>query len=119
LALGSQQILYPEHIDWQVHLEGLARWLLAIPAASLAGLALLRQGADARQHNLAPLANSLSVAAFCFWLYAITQAFVKPIDTFPGKYLNTGLLLTGFQSKSYVGWQPLSPQPAASRTNCR
>ena len=98
LALGSQQILYPEHIDWLAHLDGLARWLLAIPAASLAGLALLHQAADSRRHNLSPLANSLSVAAFSFWLYAITQAFIKPTDSFPGTYMNTAtfLKLAGF-----------------------
>jgi signal transduction histidine kinase len=79
-------------------LDGLARYLLAIPAALLATLALRAQGRNAREQERVHLSTSLSIAAFGFGIYTLTQFFVHPIDMFPARYINEEAFLafTGF-----------------------
>lgn len=79
-------------------LDGLARYLLAVPAAMLAALALRAQGRNAREQGRPRLSASLSIAAFGFGIYTLTQLFVHPIDMFPARYVNEEAFLayTGF-----------------------
>jgi len=78
--------------------DGIARYLLAIPAAMLAALALHRQGKQALQDGHSRLSISLVIAAFGFAIYTLTQFFVRPLDMFPARYINEEafLLYTGF-----------------------
>lgn len=69
-------------------LDGLGRYLLAVPAAMLAALALRVQARDVRQDNRANLSTSLLVASFGFGVYTLTQLFVHPIDMFPARFIN-------------------------------
>jgi signal transduction histidine kinase len=69
-------------------LDGLGRYLLAVPAAMLAALALRVQARDVQQDNRANLSTSLSVASFGFGVYTLTQLFVHPIDMFPARFIN-------------------------------
>ena len=75
-------------------LDGLGRYLLAVPAAVLATLALHTQAREMRQNDRDRLGSSLSIAAFGFGIYALTQLFVNPIDMFPARYINTDAFLT-------------------------
>jgi len=79
-------------------LDGLGRYVLAVPAAMLAALALRAQARETRQDDRARLGVSLSIAASGFGIYALTQLFVHPIDMFPARYVNqeTFLAFTGF-----------------------
>jgi hypothetical protein len=69
-------------------LDGLARYLLAVPAAMLATLALHAQGRSAREQGRVHMSTSLAIAAFGFGIYTLTQFFVHPINMFPARYIN-------------------------------
>ena len=72
-----------------VHLlDGLGRYLLAVPAAMLATLALRAHARAMRKENNTQLSMNLSVAAFGFGIYTLTQLFVHPIDMFPARIIN-------------------------------
>jgi signal transduction histidine kinase len=64
----------------------------------LAALALRAQGRTAREQGRLRMSSSLSIAAFGFGIYALTQFFVHPIDMFPARYINeeTFIATTGF-----------------------
>jgi signal transduction histidine kinase len=75
-------------VQWQTLLDGLARYLLAIPAAALAGLALYAQARGMRRDGRVPLARALAACAVGFAVYAAAQIFVRPMNAFPAQYLN-------------------------------
>jgi signal transduction histidine kinase len=79
-------------------LDALARYLLAIPAAALATLALRAQARSAKQEGRQALSKSLVLAAVGFGIYALAQLFVRPTEMFPAQYLNAELfrLWAGF-----------------------
>ena len=82
-----------------IHLldEG-GRYLLAVPAAMLAALALRAQAREMRQNDRLRLSKSLVIASFGFAIYMLTQLFVHPIDMFPARYINEEVFqaFTGF-----------------------
>ena len=96
ISIGSANLRAP--IPLTNLLDGLARYLLAIPAAMLAALALRAQGRNAREQGRAQMGTSLTIAAFGFAIYTLTQFFVHPIDMFPARYINEEAFLayTGF-----------------------
>ena len=69
-------------------LDALARYLLAVPAAFLAAMALRAQARAAGQEFRAQLARSLTLAAIGFGVYALAQLFVRPLEMFPAQVLN-------------------------------
>ncbi|MBN1450992.1 MAG: sensor histidine kinase [Anaerolineales bacterium] len=79
-------------------LDGLARYLLAVPAAMLAALALRAQALGMFHNKRTRLGTSLAIASFWFAIYTLTQFFVHPMDMFPARYVNedTFLLHMGF-----------------------
>jgi signal transduction histidine kinase len=79
-------------------LDGLGRYLLAVPAAMLAALALSAQARGMFQNKRTRLGTSLAIASFWFAIYTLTQFFVHPIDMFPARYVNEDAFLayTGF-----------------------
>ncbi len=96
ISISSSHLKEP--IPLNNFLDGLARYLLAVPAAMLATLALRAQGRNAREQERALLSNSLAIAAFGFGIYTLTQFFVHPINMFPARYINEEAFLayTGF-----------------------
>ena len=85
-----------KHADWMRHLDGSVRYLLAVPAAILAGIAIQIQASQVHSENLHKLSNSLRWAAWGFIFYAATQAVVPPSDTFPANVVNTAAFSTWF-----------------------
>jgi signal transduction histidine kinase len=79
-------------------LDGLGRYLLAVPAAMLAALALRAQAHGMFQNKRTRLGTSLIIASIWFAIYTLTQFFVHPISMFPARYVNEDafLALTGF-----------------------
>jgi signal transduction histidine kinase len=79
-------------------LDGLGRYLLAVPAATLATLALNAHARIAGQQGRNTMSGSLMTASFGFAIYTLTQFFVHPIDMFPARYINEEAFLaaTGF-----------------------
>jgi hypothetical protein len=76
----------------------LTRYLLAVPAAFLAALALRSEALAALTAGRKQVMVFLTWAAIGFGLYGLTQLFVPAIDMFPARDLNstTFLTLTGF-----------------------
>ena len=79
-------------------LDGLVRYLLAVPAAVLAALGLRAQAHGMFINKRARLGASLTIASFWFAIYTLTQFFVHPMDMFPARYINEEAFLayTGF-----------------------
>jgi signal transduction histidine kinase len=74
-------------------LDGLGRYLLAVPAAALAALALRAQALEMFKNKRTHLGTSLAIASFWFAIYTLTQFFVHPIDMFPARYINEDAFL--------------------------
>ena len=76
----------------------LARYLLAVPAAFLAALALRAEALNALTGGRRRVMVFLTWAAIGFGLYGLTQLFVPAIDMFPARYLNSTVFrtFTGF-----------------------
>jgi signal transduction histidine kinase len=94
LVIGYQASPIPP-----IHLlDGVGRYLLAVPAAMLAALALRAQAREMRQAERIYLSSSLAIASFGFAIYTLTQIFVHPINMFPARFINeeTFRAFTGF-----------------------
>ncbi|MDH3444176.1 MAG: sensor histidine kinase [Deltaproteobacteria bacterium] len=73
-----------------------ARYLLCLPGALLAALALWLQRQHAEQLGLAQIKAHLTGAAAAFFLFALVAGFlVPPADFFPASWLNRRLLSSG------------------------
>jgi signal transduction histidine kinase len=72
----------------------LIRYLLAVPAAFLAALALLVEAFSAQKGGRKQVMVFLTWAAIGFGLYALTQLFVPAIDMFPARVFNSTIFLT-------------------------
>jgi signal transduction histidine kinase len=74
-------------------LDGLGRYLLAVPAALLAALALRSQALTMFQNKRTRLGTSLAIASFWFAIYTLTQFFVHTSNVFPASYINEDAFL--------------------------
>jgi signal transduction histidine kinase len=76
----------------------LARYLVAVPAAFLAALALRAEALSALTGGRRRVMVFLTWAAIGFGLYGLTQLFVPAIDMFPARELNSTIFrtFTGF-----------------------
>lgn len=85
-------------VPWPALLDGLSRYLLAIPGAFTAALAFRSRSVRAAGKTKPRLARGYLLAAIGFGLYGLTQLFVNPLDLFPASLLNTETFraLTGF-----------------------
>ncbi len=79
-------------------IDVLARYLLAVPAALLAAVALRYEAHAMLSDSRKRLAAFLTWAAVGFTLYGLSQFFVPAIDMVPARDLNSTLFraLTGF-----------------------
>ncbi len=84
-------------VPWANVVDALARYMLAVPAATLAALGLRARSLKTVSLS-SRLATNLNVASISFGLYALTQLFVHPIATFPAEWINeeTFLATLGF-----------------------
>jgi signal transduction histidine kinase len=73
--------------------DTLARYILAVPGAILAGLGLRKRAREVDREGRGKLARRFSWAAVGFALYGLTQIFVAPIDLFPAVIVNSGVFL--------------------------
>jgi signal transduction histidine kinase len=85
-------------IPWINLLDVLARYLIAMPAALLAALALYAQGRRLRKEGRPSLSAPLRTAAIGFAIYGVAQVFVRSINMFPAVYINqeSFFAFTGF-----------------------
>jgi len=95
-----------DSLHYLAHIDAISRYVLAVPGAALAALAMMRQmrpasGSGGRQSWAAGkpgLRLDFSLAAAGFALYAVTQLFVAPLDFFPANTINSLAFMnaTGF-----------------------
>lgn len=79
---------------WLLHADAWARYLLAIPGAALAALALERQARGDLARARPDLAGDLRLAAWGFGFYGATQLFVAPQRLLLADFLNTATFST-------------------------
>ncbi|HSO26892.1 MAG TPA: sensor histidine kinase, partial [Anaerolineales bacterium] len=84
------------HADWLAHLDSQARYLLAVPGAALAALALQRRSLVARREGRVQIARMFSLTAVGFGLYSISQLFVPRLDVFPANLVNAAAFQAAF-----------------------
>ncbi len=70
-------------------LDSLSRYLLAVPGAVLAWLALQYQSRLAKDKGRKKLSEYLRMAGVGFGIYALTQLFVHPLEMIPARFINT------------------------------
>jgi signal transduction histidine kinase len=75
------------------HADAWARYILAVPGALLAAIAMFYQSQTPLASNHRKLALSWKWAGVGFAIYSLTQAVVAPLDTFPASILNTEIFL--------------------------
>jgi len=78
--------------------DSLVRYLLGVPGAAVATLALHASAKKARADHRQPIDLYLTITAFGFASYSLSQLFVTPMNTFLAGILN----LETFQSVLYV-----------------
>lgn len=74
----------------------LARYLLAVPGAFLAALALRIQAVNSSGDERRHLITHLTGAALGFFVYGLTQVFVSKVNMFPANIINTTAFETWF-----------------------
>jgi signal transduction histidine kinase len=78
---------------WMIRADVLARYLLAVPGAILAAVALSSQARERLAEEQDALSQSLRWAAWGFGLYGFSQTFVAPLNFFPANFWNIELFL--------------------------
>lgn len=104
-VVGTSLFHQTSATHWMEHADALSRYMLAVPGALVAALALNRQAMEARAENRRGLGINLQLASWSFAFYSLTQLFVAPIDIFPAQYINsaaflelTGIPIQGFRA---------------------
>lgn len=91
-AYGEGLIQIPRLVD------SLVRYLLGVPGAAVATIALRASALKARADDRRPLDLYLTITAFGFAVYSLSQLFVSPMDTFLARIFN----LETFQATVYI-----------------
>lgn len=86
LIIGA--IYWQDVYEWILRADVLARYILAVPGAVLASVALRSQANEVRYSGRDRLPKSLIWASIGFFLYGLSQVFVTPIDMFPANGIN-------------------------------
>jgi len=81
-------LISPKNGDRVVYIDVMARYFLAVPGASIAGIALHRQARRVEHQVLRGLSPALQTAGWGFIVYALTQVFVPTLDFFPADWIN-------------------------------
>jgi signal transduction histidine kinase len=89
ILISSAFVDYSGQFSWVDFLDAMSRYLLAVPGAALATLALRFNASQAEEQANRKLATALYVSAVGFGVYGFTQLLVHPIAMFPADYLNT------------------------------
>lgn len=79
-------------------IDVLTRYLVAVPAALLAAIAMQVEATQMRAKSRQALGNHIYWAAIGFGIYGLSQLFVPPVDMFPARHINSTwfLSITGF-----------------------
>jgi signal transduction histidine kinase len=77
-------------------LEGLSRYLLAVPSSVMATITLLGWARQSRRIQKNALASNLNATAFGFGIYALTQFVVHPMGMVPANFINEPSFLASF-----------------------
>lgn len=98
-AVAVYLVYHMNDTMWLDALDVLARYIIGIPGALLACLALWRQRPSFRERGMELFTRDLTVAAISLALYGILgQLFVLKSDVFPSEFINADLFqdATGF-----------------------
>ena len=88
ILIGAAQAIHSADINWFDLLSVLSRYLLAVPGAILAAIALRLQAIKSKGEERPHLITHLTIAAIGFFVYGLAQIFVPAVDMFPARYIN-------------------------------
>ncbi len=92
--IGVAMLYSPTPMQLAAAADVLARYVLGIPGALLAGWVLLRERREFRARGMERYGRGLLWAALAFFVYgAVGQLFVRSSLVFPSGIINTGLFL--------------------------
>ena len=80
----------PDAVTWIVSLDAAARYMLAVPSALMASLAMWATAHDEASRRRSRIASSLRLAALGFAVYALSQLFVHPHALVPREHPQPG-----------------------------
>jgi len=82
--------IFPQPIELKfLRADALSRYFLGVTGAFFAGLALFHQSRQARSLGHTSLSTALVIASAGFWLYSLTQLFVRPQEFLLSNWINT------------------------------
>jgi signal transduction histidine kinase len=97
-ALGSLFILGSaravDSVPPALAVDVASRYLLAVPAALLASLAMWSTAQNESEHTHSAIGSNLRLASIGFALYGLSQFFVAPMAWFPANTLNQTVFVT-------------------------
>jgi signal transduction histidine kinase len=88
ILISATRAVRSADITWFDLLNVLSRYLLAVPGAILAALALRLQAIGSVGKERPHLITHLTIAAIGFFIYGLAQIFVPNVDMFPARYVN-------------------------------
>ena len=88
LIVSSALLWNSSGLNW-LRADILSRYLLAVPGAAIASIALRHQSKQAGIEKRSTLATSQRWAAIGFAFYGISQLIVSPNNFFPANIINT------------------------------
>jgi signal transduction histidine kinase len=94
ILIGAAQSILSQDISWFDLLNVLARYLLAVPGAILAAIALRLQATRSVSEERLHLVTHLTIAAIGFLIYGLAQIFVPNVNMFPARYINASVFRT-------------------------
>jgi signal transduction histidine kinase len=98
-AIATQLVYQFNDREWARGVDVLSRYLLAIPGAVVACIALLDQRAAFQRRGIGHFNRDLTIAALALILYGLVgQIFTAKTDVFPSNFINAGWFqdVTGF-----------------------
>jgi len=81
-------------VPWPGLIDGLSRYLLAVPACWMSTIAFRTRALASRGAAKENLAKNLTITAAGFAIYTLTQLFVAPLDMLPARFLNEAVFLS-------------------------
>ena len=83
-------------VPWMNLLDGLSRYLLAVPSSVMATISLYGWARVSRQDHKDALTPTLAFTGLGFGLYALTQFIVRPMAMIPANIINEASFMAAF-----------------------
>lgn len=93
IIVSAAAVLQTDPADWPLLLDAISRYLLAVPSAALASLAMWTASRSSASQARQEIAANLRLGALGFGGYALAQVVVQQMPWFPASAINQQVFL--------------------------